>query len=93
VIVILVSTVDIVKVTPKLLSYTSVAVEIGSKEPTAKLGYFPAMSNLVLMEEPVEMMKWIYPCTTAIVQTVTLERIAKSHLTSKLVALGFLNQY
>lgn len=35
------------------------------------------MSNLVLMEEPVEMMKWIYLCTTAIVQTVTLERIAK----------------
>ena len=37
-IVILVLTVDIVKVTQKILSYTSVAVEIGSKEPTAKVG-------------------------------------------------------
>lgn len=37
-IVILVSTVDIVRVTPKFRKYTSVAVEIGLKVPTAKVG-------------------------------------------------------
>lgn len=50
---------------------------IGISKLNSQFRYFPAMPNLVLMEQLVEMMRWKCLCTTAIVRTVTLERIAK----------------
>ena len=49
------------------------------------------MPNLVLMEQHVAMMKWKYLCTTAIVRTVTLERIAKVITKNEELCLSFLS--